>query len=166
VPKRWGIRPFLREHAAELTAVAGILAADRISKLAAHKYLAAKSGVQLWPFFHLTYLENTGTIFGLLNGTNVFFILFTLGVLSFLAWNWRELALQRNGRAALTLISAGALGNLYDRIFQGYVIDFLDFRVWPVFNIADTCICAGAALLALGLLHPAKNNDKREEEGG
>jgi len=52
----------------------------------------------------------------------------------------------------LSLILAGALGNLVDRVFFGYVIDFLDFRIWPVFNIADSAISIGAILLGWSIL--------------
>ncbi|MBU1999204.1 MAG: signal peptidase II, partial [Candidatus Omnitrophica bacterium] len=54
---------------------------------------------------------------------------------------------KKPDRLAFLLILAGALGNLYDRIFFGYVIDFLDLRVWPVFNVADSAITIGALLL-------------------
>lgn len=50
-----------------------------------------------------------------------------------------------------SLVIGGTLGNLYDRLHYGYVVDFLDLRVWPVFNIADASICAGVFMIALGL---------------
>jgi len=147
-----------------LLLLTGVLAIDRTSKAAALKFLADEHGIPVLPFFHLTYVENTGTIFGLMNGANAFFIVFTLVVLMFLGWQWRQLSEQRGGQAALSLITGGALGNLYDRVFLGHVIDFLDFRVWPVFNIADSCICIGAALLALGLLRPAKQDVQEKRQ--
>ena len=163
-PKRLDIKTFLRAHAGELALVACTLAADRASKVWAQSALAGTAGITVLPFFHLSYVENTGTAFGLLSGANAFFIIFTLAVLAFLAWNWRQFTEQAGGYAAPALIASGALGNLYDRIFIGKVIDFLDFRVWPVFNIADSCICIGAALLALKLLrrdHPAAEEKNR-----
>ncbi len=61
---------------------------------------------------------------------------------------------------SLGFILAGALGNLIDRLFFGYVIDFLDFRIWPVFNVADSAITIGAILLGWSILvkHDASNN--------
>lgn len=64
-------------------------------------------------------------------------------------------------RLALGLILAGALGNLIDRIFLGYVIDFLDFRIWPVFNLADSAITIGAILLGWLILSPKKQTCTR-----
>lgn len=150
--KRWDIKAFLHEHGGALSLIACAFAADRLSKFWAVRSLAGTPGLPLLPFFHFSYVENTGTAFGLLSGANAFFIVFTVAVLAFLGWNWRQFVAQAGGSAAPALIAAGALGNLYDRIFLGKVIDFLDFRVWPVFNIADSCICIGAALLALKLL--------------
>ncbi|MDE2237203.1 MAG: signal peptidase II, partial [Elusimicrobia bacterium] len=54
-------------------------------------------------------------------------------------------------RWGLLLVLGGALGNLYDRLAYGFVVDFIDLRVWPVFNVADSCISVGAACLMLGL---------------
>jgi signal peptidase II len=53
---------------------------------------------------------------------------------------------------------AGALGNLIDRLFLGYVVDFFDFRIWPVFNVADSAITIGAILLGWSILKSSKNN--------
>jgi len=159
-PRRWDINAALRPHYGALALIAALFLADRGGKIVARRFLAGTDGVPLLPFFHLSYVENTGTAFGLLSGANTFFIIFTTAVLAYLAWNWRPLTEQAGGQSALALIAAGALGNLYDRVFIGRVIDFLDFRVWPVFNIADSCICVGAAYLALGLLRHGKTETK------
>lgn len=58
--------------------------------------------------------------------------------------------------AAYALVIAGALGNLYDRLRYGYVVDFLDFRVWPVFNVADISISVGVGLIILSLFMPPR----------
>ena len=68
---------------------------------------------------------------------------------------WRALKSNRYSKTytiALSLILAGALGNLIDRLLYGYVIDFLDFRVWPVFNVADSAITIGAVILGWVIL--------------
>jgi signal peptidase II len=62
------------------------------------------------------------------------------------------------------LVAGGALGNLYDRIVYGYVVDFFDLIVWPVFNIADSCITVGACLLAWGLHLEDKREAKEKAE--
>ena len=129
----------------------GVLIADRLTKLWAMARLAPRPGLPLLPFFHLTYVENTGAAFGIGRSRNAFFIGLTvalLGGLMFLRRRW-----PRHGwlEAGCVLVVGGALGNLYDRLAYGFVVDFLDFRVWPVFNLADSCITMGACCLAWGL---------------
>lgn len=107
--------------------------------------------------FHLTLVENTGVAFGLFRGQGLAVTLATLAVLGGLGWSALRSPRQRErpGRwtvLGLGLILGGALGNLIDRARLGAVVDFLDFRVWPVFNVADSCITVGAALVALQLL--------------
>ncbi len=131
--------------------VLGIFLADRLTKLWAIRSLKPRYSLPVLPFFHLTYVENTGAAFGIGFDRNGFFIafsLFLLAVLFFLrGWSRRNRWLE----LGLLLVAGGALGNLYDRIFYGYVVDFLDFRVWPVFNLADSCVTVGACCLAWGM---------------
>lgn len=107
--------------------------------------------------FHLTLVENTGVAFGLFRGQGFAVTLATLAVLVGLGGSilrgvrptappcrWMVLGLG--------LVLGGALGNLADRARLGAVVDFFDFRVWPVFNVADSCITVGAVLVALQLL--------------
>lgn len=112
---------------------------DRISKIAALHYLSS-SGVPVIPgIFHLTLVQNTGAAFGILKNEPKFLtgvsIAAVLAILFFL----------RRRSFPWALVIGGALGNLYDRLRYGTVIDFLDFRVWPVFNLADAAICVGVA---------------------
>lgn len=98
---------------------------------------------------HLTYVRNTGAAFGLLQGQGPLLIAITLalGALAFTQRaKWRR---ARPGeRLALTLAVSGALGNLIDRVWLGWVTDFVDLRVWPVFNVADATIFVGVLLFA------------------
>lgn len=103
-------------------------------------------------FFHLTYVLNPGAAFGILANRTVFFILATLIVIGFIAYYYRQVPEEKLWlRLALLLLLGGALGNLIDRVRTGYVVDFLDFRIWPVFNIADISISIGVGLLLLDL---------------
>ncbi|OGR53002.1 MAG: signal peptidase II [Elusimicrobia bacterium GWA2_62_23] len=139
----------------KLTSPAIVLAVfllDRLTKAAAVDRLYMKS-VQVLPFFRLTWAENTGVSFGLFTNNNLFFLVFSaLLVCALLLFRRR---LQAHGRAAavgLALVLGGALGNLYDRIAYGFVVDFLDFSFFPaVFNAADSAITVGALLLAWGM---------------
>ena len=104
--------------------------------------------------FHLTLVENTGVAFGLFRGQGLAVTLATLAVLGGLGASALRSRPQpgRWMHLGLGLILGGAAGNLIDRARLGAVVDFLDFRVWPVFNVADSCITAGAVLVALQLL--------------
>ncbi len=92
---------------------------------------------------------NSGVAFGFFQGHGLWI---TLGTLAILALLFKTTLRPERGRWApvcLGLILGGAAGNLVDRLRFGGVVDFLDFRVWPVFNIADSCITVGAVLLAV-----------------
>ena len=98
--------------------------------------------------FHITYVLNPGAAFGMLEHQRWFFIVVALAAVLLGVFFYKKLQqesiLMRSGAG---LLLGGAVGNLADRIQSGLVVDFLDFRVWPVFNIADIAICAGAGIL-------------------
>ena len=103
--------------------------------------------------FHLTYIQNPGAAFGLLENQTLLFIAIAAFLLAFLAFAYKELAAQGIWvRYGMSLLAGGAVGNLLDRVRLGAVIDYLDFRIWPIFNLADIGICLGAALVVWGLL--------------
>lgn len=104
-------------------------------------------------FFHFTLVYNTGIAFGLFKDHGLVFIVIPIIAIILLIFNIyyyrkNDEALSRSYIIAFSLILGGAIGNLYDRIVHGYVIDFFDFRVWPVFNIADSAITIGALIIA------------------
>ncbi len=133
-------------------ALLGVFTADRLTKVWARARLAPRFAIPVCPFFHLSYVENTGAAFGIGRSRNGFFIgltLLLLGGLFYLRRKWpRE---DRWLEVGFLLVAGGAIGNLYDRLCYGFVVDFLDFRVWPVFNVADSCVTVGACCLAWGL---------------
>lgn len=142
----------MRSVLARPLGLAALLVLDRLTKRWALDWLEPRGSVPVLPFFHLTYVENTGAAFGVGRARNGFFIglsLLLLGGLFYLQRSWPKE--NRWLRAGLLLVTAGAVGNLYDRLAYGFVVDFLDFRVWPVFNVADSCVTVGACLLAWGL---------------
>ena len=143
---------------------AAAIVADQLSKAWITQGLKLEVGQSLpvLPFFSLTGVLNPGVSFGMLRADTAFgrtmLILFALVVVSALAW-WARTAERRLTAVALGLVMGGAVGNnLIDRIRLGHVIDFLDFSglhfPW-VFNVADSAISVGVALLLLDTLRPA-----------
>lgn len=110
-------------------------------------------------FFYLTLVHNKGAAFGILKNQILLFILSSIFAIILIYFNLKK---SRNKNKlslndlALGLIFSGAIGNLVDRLFLGYVVDFLDFRVWPVFNVADSAITVGAVLLGWSLLKDSR----------
>jgi signal peptidase II len=136
--------------------IVSILILDRVTKITAEFLLPLHGSVPVIKgFFHFTLVHNTGAAFGLFRNLVLQLVLATGFVLFFL-WFSLMKAHRTPGLAAyrlpLCLVFGGALGNLVDRVFLGYVIDFLDFRIWPVFNIADSVITIGAVLLGIAML--------------
>ncbi|UTV27273.1 signal peptidase II [Photobacterium atrarenae] len=114
--------------------------------------------IELLPFFNLLYVHNYGAAFSFLSDAGGWqrwlFTAIALGVCSLLVfWMRRSPASNKLANSAYALIIGGALGNLSDRLYHGFVVDFLDFYVgsyhWPAFNIADMAIVAGAGLIIL-----------------
>lgn len=131
-----------------------VLALDWLSKLAVRRWMTPGESIAVVPgVFHLTYTRNTGAAFSLFQGGSDWLA----GVSLVIAAGVVLFALrQGRGRpwlqVALGLVLGGALGNLVDRLSRGWVVDFLDFRVWPVFNLADSSVVVGTLLLAWQLL--------------
>lgn len=110
--------------------------------------------------FHLTYILNPGAAFEMFAHNRLFFIAISVIVIGIIIWVRREiLASPWEVKAGCGLFLGGAIGNLIDRARQGLVIDFFDFRIWPVFNIADIAICIGVGLIIWNLLKTELKRD-------
>ena len=104
--------------------------------------------------FHITYIENPRAAFGLFANQRLVFIVAGILVIAAACLMYRRLMSEKAIiRWGVALLLGGAVGNLIDRLRIGGVIDFLDFRIWPVFNIADIGICVGVALLMYALIY-------------
>lgn len=105
--------------------------------------------------FHLTRVNNLGAAFGLFSGRLSFLIVVSLICILFLGGRLvlraRKGIIPNGSDFFSAMITGGALGNLYDRLVYGFVVDYLDFRFWPVFNLADMAITVGTAFLVLAL---------------
>ena len=100
---------------------------------------------------HLTYVTNTGSAFGLFKNLNLFFVFFSILVIIMIFYYLREKIPEKEKflQLAIGLLLGGTIGNLIDRIKIGAVTDFLDFRIWPVFNIADSAVTVSVILLII-----------------
>ncbi|MFL6313173.1 MAG: signal peptidase II [Terriglobales bacterium] len=140
-----------------------VLLLDRLTKWAIAQTIPLEDAVNIIPgFFRLTHLENTGAAFSLFADSPspfrttllIGFSVAALAVVSVLLW--KDRSVFHSGTLALSLILGGALGNLWDRVSDGKVTDFLDFYIgahhWPPFNVADSAIVIGALLLFLRML--------------
>jgi signal peptidase II len=141
---------------------AAILFLDQLSKFIITKSLQLHQSIPVIKgFFYLTLVNNQGAAFGLFKNQLILLIVTSVGAIGLICYNLKAGADKRaSSDLALGLILAGAAGNLIDRIFFGHVIDFLDFRIWPVFNIADSSITIGACILGWLLIF---KKDKRKE---
>jgi signal peptidase II len=97
----------------------------------------------------LRLVYNKGAAFGMLQGKVWLLMIIAVGFLGGLIWWMRTQTLSRFERIACGLIAGGAISNFYDRALLGHVVDYIDPGWWPVFNIADSCICIGVGLLIL-----------------
>ncbi|WP_283675288.1 signal peptidase II [Butyricicoccus sp. Marseille-Q5471] len=116
--------------------------------------------------FHLTYVENRGAAFSLLMNRRWLFVILAVLVVSAAAIALKKGVIQtKTGKWSLYLITAGAVGNVIDRIARGFVVDLFDFRLihFPVFNVADIFICTGAVLFFIYIMFQHKETDALTE---
>lgn len=148
-----------------LLALVALVGCDHVTKQVAKADLQGQPPrAMIGSVLELRYVENTDVAFNLMRAlpeTTRAPLLLASGVggcltlLVLLAWRRRGRAIQ----AALLLVTAGALGNTLDRIGRGYVVDFIHVPHWPVFNVADICVTAGAALLVWATMRPRLRPD-------
>ncbi|MBO8128839.1 MAG: signal peptidase II [Peptococcaceae bacterium] len=133
-------------------AVAAVVVADQMTKLLIQNFLQPWETYVIIPkILALTYVQNPGGAFGILASQEWVLLLFTFAAVS-AAILFRHRIIDKGYLWELVLILGGGLGNLLDRLQLGYVVDFIDFHFWPVFNIADIAIVTGVILLFLNVI--------------
>lgn len=146
-----------------------LLCIDQISKLLVVNLLTKTNSITIIKnFFYLTYINNDGAAFSILVGKRIFLILIAVLVIVMLIRYIKKNNIQNKLElVSLALIIGGSLGNLMDRVVRGYVIDFLDFKLFnynfPIFNLADTFIVIGVFLLLLKEIRKENNLDSRNK---
>ena len=135
-----------------------VIVLDQATKFLVTRFFELYERVEVLPVLDFTLLHNTGAAFSMLAGAGGWQRWFFIGLgcavsVALVVWIWRSPRGEKLLPLALALILGGALGNVIDRVFHGYVIDFIHVHwgasYFPAFNIADSCITVGAALLIL-----------------
>ena len=135
-----------------------LLLFDQVSKAMIVSQFDLYESISVAPFFNLTFVVNYGFAFGFLNSPSLNQIIVSIVILSIIIY-FLYLLIKTQDRVfkiCLVLILSGALGNFLDRIFRGYVVDFIDIYVfnyhWPAFNIADIYITIGIMMIILNVI--------------
>lgn len=151
-------------------AVLIVLAIDRLTKFLVVKYLPFEVPVAPIPalskWFSFTYIHNTGAAFGMFRqGCTLFALVAVCVVIGLIVWYDRLPVRHLLVRIAVGLIIGGAAGNLVDRVRTCYVVDFLDFHFWPVFNVADSAVVVGVVILGIYMLFSEGSAQGVEPQG-
>ncbi|WP_082305733.1 MULTISPECIES: signal peptidase II [unclassified Pseudoalteromonas] len=150
-----------------------MLIADQVTKIMISTQMKLYESIELIPVFKITYVHNYGAAFSFLTDAGGwqrwFFSIIAITISGLLIWWLKKLpASNKLLGSAYALVLAGALGNLFDRLAYGYVVDFLHvfYKTWnfPVFNIADSAICVGAGLLLIDAFLEEKVKSAKEQK--
>ncbi|MBQ5797737.1 MAG: signal peptidase II [Firmicutes bacterium] len=118
--------------------------------------------------FHITYIHNYGAAFSILQGKQSFLLIVTgiamTAILAYMVIGQIKKKAAPMELWSLALILAGGIGNFIDRVRFGYVVDFFDFRIWPIFNVADIAVCCGCGLLVFYVLIWEPRMQKKAKE--
>ena len=133
--------------------IAFIVLLDQITKYLARTYIPPMESIELLPVLNLVSVRNQGAAFGMFRSLgNNFFIGISVAAILFMFW---VIVTAKEDYRVFSLLAAGAIGNLIDRLTLGYVVDFIDVRVsshhWPAFNIADSALTLGIGFLMINL---------------
>ncbi|MDA1347540.1 MAG: signal peptidase II [Chloroflexi bacterium] len=137
---------------------------DQLSKYAVSNSLDLGEAWPAHSFFRLKHATNSGSAFGLFPNQTMLLIVASVFAIGFLVYFYRTHAMPRRLlRFAIGLQLGGAFGNLFDRVRDGAVVDFIDVGPWPIFNLADSSIVVGMAIL-IGVLVLADEGTEKEPE--
>jgi len=144
-----------------------IVLIDQLSKLYIRVNIPLNTSIPIVRgIFRITHVENSGAAFGLLQNQTMLFIIVSFLTIALIFFYWRHIPRSTGWvYTALALVAGGAIGNLIDRIHLGKVVDFFDFGIWPVFNVADAAIVIGVViLLFISMFESSKNLEEQGEE--
>lgn len=149
-----------------LIGIVGLVLLDQLTKIQIENNFFVGDTIEIISnFFHITYVQNRGIAFGVfqgkINAISIATAIAIIGIIIYFFKNFKKIEVIE--RIAYMVIISGAIGNMIDRIFRGYVVDMLDFRgIWQyVFNLADVYINIGVALIFLDILLKLKNKESQ-----
>lgn len=148
--------------------VIGVIVLDQIIKVLIRSTMyIGESLPVIKEVFHITYVQNRGGAFSILSGQGLILTVVPLAAIIFAIW-YMEKHLDEHWSLflSLSLIIGGGIGNLIDRILLGFVTDMIDFRFFPVFNIADIAVCVGAGFLILYTLIFSEDDAAKKSGSG
>ncbi len=142
-----------------------IILADQITKALAQSFLKPIDSAEFIPFvIRFNYVENTGIAFGLFKDMNFLFIPLNIVVVAGGFYYLIKYVKKNENflRYSIIMLLSGAIGNIIDKIFRGFVVDFLEFEFinFPVFNVADIFVTSGAVLVAFAVLFQKENKNE------
>ena len=148
-----------------------LVAVDQLTKWLAVTYVKPAGTIPIIKFgetewVNFTYCENTGMSFSLLEGQRFILIALPILLIAVVEWYIFSGKLQHNGmKIALACLAGGGFGNLIDRIFLGYVVDFIDFRIinFAIFNFADICAVLGGIVFAMMMVVVESREEKQKK---
>jgi signal peptidase II len=135
---------------------------DQLSKFYIQKHMVLGMSIPVVEdVFHITYVLNPGAAFGLFEHQTLFFLVVAVCLVISAIYFYPRIPKQyRLLRLGTGLLVGGAVGNVIDRIKTGYVVDFFDFRIWPVFNVADTAIVCGVGCIIFTMIYLYKEDEQ------
>ena len=143
---------------------------DQVSKMLVVANMELYQSIDVIPgIFRFTYIHNYGAAFGSMAGSRwIFMILSTVAIIAILVYIFWKKPQDKLLLVSLGLIAGGGIGNMIDRVYLGYVVDFLDFCAFPklwmwIFNVADACVCIGAGMLALWMILDTIKEEKEKK---
>ena len=146
-----------------------LLLIDQVSKILIIKLIDINQNIEIIKnFFYVTYTHNTGAAFSILTGQRILLIIVAILILIILFNHIRKNKISKKAEIlAFSLIIGGSIGNLIDRIVRGYVVDFIDIKIFgynfPIFNLADTFIVIGVFLLFITMIRKEVKHDSRKQ---
>lgn len=139
-----------------------VLLLDQFIKYMVNKFMKVNTGIDIIPkFFKIFYVRNTGAAFSILEDNTILLIIISVVFIVILdLYIKKEKSFTKLSVISLGMIMGGIFGNLLDRIIYHSVIDYLSFGKFPIFNLADTCICVGVGLLIINELIKVRKDNK------